>query len=111
MEDEIINPEMGAGIGDALPSRDELLEAVEKMDMDEETKRKLIENIMSGIPEYTPIDKDEAALATSNVNFEMLMLLALISLVFTVLGEIFFRFFLNYLQIFFIFTNIWWNLL
>lgn len=90
MADDVINAARGgADMEHALPSREELLDAVQKMDMDEESKRKLIENIMSGMPEYSPIDEEQAVVTTSNASFEILMLLALISLVFTILGEIF----------------------
>lgn len=88
MGDEGVNVGAGAGMEGALPSREQLLEAIQKMDMDEESRRKLIENIMAGVPEYAPIGEEEqAAVASSSASIEILMLIGLISLVFTVLGE------------------------
>lgn len=88
-DDVVINPGMGAGMEGKMPSREELLEAIQKMDMDEESRTKLIQSIMSGMsPEYAPIEEEPAVVATaSGVTFEILMLLCLISLVLAVLGE------------------------
>lgn len=87
-DDVVINPGMGAGMEGKMPSREELLEAIQKMDMDEESRTKLIQSIMSGMsPEYAPIEEEEVVATASGVTFEILMLLCLISLVLAVLGE------------------------
>lgn len=84
----------GLGKEGKLPTKEELLDAIQKMsELDEESKQKLIQDIMSTVPQgqpgMPPPPGMEAATTTSSITVEMLMLLSLISLVFLILGEIF----------------------
>lgn len=104
MAEEGLDVGMGPGMEGKLPSKEELLEAIQQMsDMDEESKKKLIESIMSSAPaeggEGLP-RAEETVAAVSNLTFEMLMLLSLISLVLLVLGEIFLNYFIQRLSFF-----------
>lgn len=93
MAEDNPNVGMGPGMEGNLPSKEELLDAIQQMsDMDEESKKKLIESIMSSTPPEAGKGlphSEETVAAVSNLTFEMLLLLSLISLVLMVLGEIF----------------------
>lgn len=84
-----------AGSDGKFPSKEELIDAIKKMtNLDEETKKKLLKDVLSSAPEsgegLPPPSADTIAAATSSLPLQMLMLLFLVSLVLMVLGEIFY---------------------
>lgn len=91
-----------AGSEGKLPSKEELIDAIKKMtNLDEETKKKLLKDVLSSAPEggqgLPPPSAESVAAASTSLPLEMLMLLFLVSLVLMVLGEIFLFFKLMYL--------------
>lgn len=81
-----------------IPSKEDLLAAIREMgDLDEESKKKLLESVLSarmeqGDASALPPSMAAAAAGGGGLAIEIVILLSLISLVLLVLGEIFLNF-------------------
>ena len=79
------------GLGQKIPTTEELLKMLESMELPEEEKKNLLESIMKGFPSGAGyeggVEAEKASAALKNMPMQILVLLALLSIITLIFGK------------------------